>query len=169
MSKSKTFEFAVYVLIGMFVILVVSFLFTSTSGNADNINDGDTYVFSDSADENAKLVEEDFYGDNKRHVRIKNLGVSTVYVKITPYIKCVDQNGELCDHIVRDDAIMDINYEYWAKRGISYYYKHPLKPGKYTQFFIENCAEADDRGNKITIDFEIEALEYDGVSTKREG
>ena len=161
MFKKRSIEFCLYfVFITLLIIFVVYISKNVLSGSDDQKYNDDNYasVFL-SSDEN-DIVEEDFWGGGKRHVRFKNCGNDTMYLKVTPYFSVIDKNGELCDCIVRDDRFADIDYNNWIKNGVGYIYKYPLQAGKYTQFFVNNCMGSDIHGNTVAVDFVVKTYVY---------
>lgn len=105
------------------------------------------------------LKEENFWGDGKRHVRVKNLSDYPAYVKVTPYFTARDGDGRICDCIINDESFLYLDLENWVKIGDSYYYSSPLEARKYTAFLVKDCRDTDANGNTVSVRFELQGID----------
>ena len=153
--------------VASFIICAVSILIAGTVMTVKSLSSEPSAAPDEAIEASAVLsdvIEEDFWGDGQRHVRVKNTGDVPVYVKITPSFTAKNASGEICDTIIRDDEVMDINHDCWLKRGGSYYYSIALKPGKYTAFFVSSCRTVDAAGNALDIRFDIDTVSAETFS-----
>ena len=164
-KNDKTFgiiRFSGYLIL-FFAILCVSAYGIKSLISKDKQNDA-LLVYENVSDgsiiaRTTQLKEENFWGDGKRHVRIKNLSDYAAYVKVTPYFTARDENGLIRDCIIRDEEFLDLDLANWVKIGDSYYYSTPLEAKKYTTFLVKDCRETDSDGNMVSVRFQLQGID----------
>ena len=109
------------------------------------------------------ITTEEFWGDGKRHVRVKNQTSDEVYVRATPVYTVTDPQGRLVDAIISDGEYLEINTNGWFRIGGSYYYRYPLGAGKYTSFLITDALSVDKNGNYVKTDFILSSADRSSV------
>lgn len=100
-------------------------------------------------------IVEEFDGNVKEHVQVKNMGTVDAYLRASIVYNWVDEDGNICgsDAAVSTDIseIYDIrlndtksgnNTSYWRKNSADGYYYWPniVKPGELTDDLIVSCA-----------------------------
>lgn len=98
-------------------------------------------------------VEEEFNGEVKSEVRIKNAGDVDAYIRAAVIVNWVDADGNIYggQPITEDDYIMSLNIKsesedetgYWKDGGSYYYWTAAVEPGGVTGFLIEECKLSD--------------------------
>ena len=112
-----------------------------------------------------KVETEEFWGNGIRHIRIKNNSNTEAYVRCTPIFTVRDKSGNVCDAILIEDEILNINYRDWVKIGSYYYCKKAVGGGKYTPFVIEGCKQTTVDGNTIELKLLVSAIDSSDYDT----
>lgn len=112
-----------------------------------------------------EVETEEFWGEGIRHIRVRNISDIDAYVRCTPIFTVRDSDGNICDAILRDDDIMNINYDAWVRIGSYYYCRKPVPAGKYSPFFIEGVKEKTDEGNTIELKILVSAIDSTDPAT----
>ena len=112
-----------------------------------------------------KVETEEFWGGGERHVRVKNNSAIEAYVRCTPLFTVRDQYGNVCDAVIVENEILDVNYEDWVRIGSYYYCKKPVGGGKYTPFLIEGCKKTTEDGKRIELEFLVSAIDSSDAET----
>lgn len=112
-----------------------------------------------------KVETEEFWGDGVRHIRIKNNSNTEAYVRCTPIFTVRDKSGNVCDAILVEEEILNINYRDWIKIGSYYYCRKAVGAGKYTPFVIEGCKQSTDEGNRIELKMLVSAIDSSDSDT----
>ena len=112
-----------------------------------------------------KVETEEFWGNGIRHIRIKNNSNTEAYVRCTPIFTVRDKSGNVCDAILIEDEILNINYRDWVKIGSYYYCKKAVGGGKYTPFVIEGCKQTTVDGNTIELKLLVSAIDSSDFDT----
>jgi len=112
-----------------------------------------------------EVETEEFWGDGIRHIRVRNISDIEAYVRCTPIFTVRDDAGNICDAILQDDDIMNINYDDWVRIGSYYYCRMPVAAGKYSPFFIEGVREKTEDGNTIELKILVSAIDSTDPAT----
>ncbi len=112
-----------------------------------------------------KVETEEFWGGGVRHIRVKNNGNIEAYVRCTPIFTVRDEKGNVCDAILVEDEVLDINYDAWVRIGSYYYCRKPVAGGKYTPFVVEGCKSETDEGYAIDLKLLVSAIDSSDPAT----
>lgn len=104
-------------------------------------------------------VEENFNGNTKSGVKIKNTGDTDAYIRAAVIITWQDVEGNVCGEtpISGEDYTWSLNTsDGWFDGGDGYYYyKNVVPEGNETPVLIERCAPEDTEPAGYTISVEI--------------
>lgn len=112
-----------------------------------------------------KVETEEFWGGGERHVRIRNNSSTEAYVRCTPIFTVRDADGNVCDAVIVEEEVLNVNYRDWVRIGSYYYCKKPVGGGKYTPFLIEGCKSTTDDGKSIELKFLVSAIDSSDAGT----
>lgn len=117
-------------------------------------------------------IEEEFDGDTKQNVQIKNTGDIDAYIRATVVINWIDKSGNILP-ATPEDAIYQIDWAYdqkdingnddstevsdWVKYGDYYYYTVPVAGGANTKNLIDLITVRYPAGSEYRLDVAVAA------------
>lgn len=86
-------------------------------------------------------IEEDFNGNVKNNVKIKNTGDVKSYIRAAVVITWQNATGEVLSEVPAADKDYQITWtpEGWTKKDNFYYYNTPVEPGDSTSVLFTAC------------------------------
>lgn len=153
-----------FIVINLFVIGTISYLNKiNTKENEFILGTIEPQILQDYDEEN----------NIKENIKIKNIGNSPIYVRVTIlyYFKNSDEQ------IIKDKPVVDSDYsvifsssENWVKASDGYYYyKLALKPEDETDNLIDKCIDLNNNLNKkFRIDVIVQAIQTSPTSAVEE-
>lgn len=116
-------------------------------------------------------VEEEFDGENKENIKVKNIGTASAYVRIRLVSVWYNSNNQT---VAKDSWFSDTGLELgdnWFKSGDYYYYKNPVLATELTETAlfkgpIKLTTDASDNTHQVLIVLaEAIQADYDGTGT----
>lgn len=111
-------------------------------------------------------IEENFDGETKKNVRIKNSGNVCAYIRACVIINWKDAQGNLMSQ--QPAAGTDYTIQWadsgWQKLGDYYYCLTPVKPGELTPVLIREVVQKERQaGYDLVVEIAAQSIQSDGV------
>ena len=111
------------------------------------------------------VAEDNFTGDTKSNVAIKNTSDIPVYIRAYIVVTWKDRQGNVCGQV----PVEGTNYEMsinlnkgWTQSGDYWYCKTAIAPGEFTPVLINSCASknnAPDDNYNLSVEIIAEAIQ----------
>lgn len=111
------------------------------------------------------VAEDNFTGDTKSNVAIKNTSDIPVYIRAYIVVTWKDRQGNVCGQV----PVEGTNYEMsinpnkgWTQSGDYWYCKTAIAPGEFTPVLIKSCASknnAPDDNYNLSVEIIAEAIQ----------
>ena len=162
MNKTAVLLLAVILLAGAVIGTTVAYLTTNTDSIANNF-------------EYAKVtceVKEDFDGNTKKDVQIRNTSNISAYIRATYVVYWADKDGNV---VVNPDgynySITENPGSKWVKNGDFFYYPSPVASGGLTDGSLLTCKLTDSPANPeyfLHVEIIASAIQSEPVSAVQE-
>lgn len=158
--KPTLLMMALAIVLGAFVGTTVAYLFTNTDALTNTFNPAKVTVD----------VPEEFNGNVKNNVKVKNTGDIEAYVRAAVVVTWQDDNGNV--HPTAPVAGTDYNVTFpadtgWVKSGNFYYYTKPVAAGASTGILLTNCKPVEGKapeGYHLSVEILASAIQSEPAS-----
>ena len=158
-NKAAVLLTAAVLLIGTVVSSTVAYLIAQTDA------DENTFEYAKVSCE----VTEDFNGNEKKDVQVKNTGTTDAYIRATYVVNWVDAQGNIVASVPEGYSYSlteNPNGQWTNGNGGYFYYLSPVAPGASTPGSLLNCTVTHPENPEYTLSVEILATAIQSTPAK---
>lgn len=116
-------------------------------------------------------IDEDFNGDTKENVKVKNTGDVDAYIRARIVVTWQDEDGNVYGKtpVKGTDYTMTELGAGWFEQGGYYYHREKVSPNATTTVLIQECKEVADKapeGYHLCVEILAESIQADGKTAE---